>query len=491
MKKFRIYTDSHQEIIEFLKIMKDNSIISNIHRKVNKDLNTFEYSFLFNNFEMLFNVSGVYSQSKLPDNISKFISLNFKPDIFFCDESDNLIISIEKTDTAPVGNAINQRANRFIYPYENKIPIYYIFPEKGFDASNDNQRVVTGSFNKLYLELKNKLLYSYNNEKELVDIYIKILDILCGISKFDYKFDEIKLKFDKFTSKWTKSIKTKPNNDKCYNLIKNICSTNKSYSIVDGSPFYVVETEKLSFDERNIFPKNIEKKIGIIVIQGFKKNGSYSDPNTGEISLFSFLLKKYGISDIFLYIFSEKAPKKEIFIQNKNKITNLSKQYVDCVILYDGELIFNYEIKKTKKNKSKNKFGEDFVTSYFASMSLFNDNIYLKYIQCPGGGWTMGHKNNNIRRDESRNDLTLEFLNQKITLDFENKEKVKDLFKEKRKEIYSDIFIYAALKNNSKNNDVDIFVESLSENESLILLNYDGTFDIYNNNELLNDLLSY
>jgi len=473
--KLKCYCDSSQEMIEFIDSLKIYQLISDYDYYYNNEDVSVTHCFEYNGniFEM--RAYGIFSQTILPKNIKKFIDDAFKPDIFICDEDDNLIISIEKTSTAPVGNAVNQRLHRLFYALKNNIPYSYILPKSGYDQSQNMERENTGVL-KIISESFNGFnpifLYDNNIVEEDAKRYESLLDLITEGKIINYSFT-INSELNNIPN-WSKSEKTAPKNKEFYNKIKEIFKSGKSpYT---KAPFSIVDIKE---DSGINIPMG---KYGLICVPGYKKNGTYSDPNCGDIATFSSFIREFiGLEKIIIYIFQDKSNlTKKKFLSQNNKLVKMCKIYSDYVILHDESIISNGEISlKLTSESSENKVGEDTVTILLALPATLDNEFKLEYIQCPSGSWTYNAIDNNVKRDDIRPDVIIKSINKTISIS--SKKDIKDLNeKEKDRSYNTDFLIYAV---SSKK--VDTF--NLLENEALIILDLkEGTDLLYftNSSEL-------
>jgi hypothetical protein len=480
MKNINIkcYCDSSQEMIELMDSLREHNLINNYDYIYDNNDISITHSFNFDNTRFNMKAFGIYSQTNMPKTIKSYIDDAFKPDIFFCDEDDNLIISMEKTSTAPVGNAINQRLHRLFYAVKNNIPFKYILPNTGFDQSQNMERKNTGVLPIIAESFNGFNPVFFYDSKNSGDEYKEILNIIKSNKEINYSLDIKKIN-ESEKPNWSKSDKTIPKNKAFYTKIKDLFQSGKT--LYKGAPFSII-----NIDDTDI-PGIPSGEYGIICVPGYKKNGAYADPNCGDIATFSSFLKEFtNIKNIIVYLFEDRSNlDKDKFLKQNNKLLKMCKLYTDYVVLHDESVILNNEINiKISNQNSENKIGEDTVTIILALPATLENEYKLNYIQCPSGSWTYNAVDNNVKRDDIRPDIIITKDDKIISISSKND--IKDLNKKETDRKYkTDYLIYAV---SSKS----VGQVELLDNEALIILDLQAGSELNystNNKELENIII--
>ena len=81
----------------------------------------------------------MFRQSDLPDSVINLMKNDVKSDLIYCNENKEVELIIEVTSTAPVGNAMKQRSQRYVpNPINKEIP-FFISQQEGIDQSQSTK----------------------------------------------------------------------------------------------------------------------------------------------------------------------------------------------------------------------------------------------------------------------------------------------------------------------------------------------------------------
>ena len=143
-KKYYLYCDSTQEYEDIINSLSNEKINYTEEYSINKEI---VLILTIPKYNLTFEVRWFYSQSDCPKSVRDLLTKGCKSDLVFCNEDKEIVLTVESTKTAPVGNALKQRlADRVVLPIIDNIPFLYISPSTGFDQSQKTERKETGIF---------------------------------------------------------------------------------------------------------------------------------------------------------------------------------------------------------------------------------------------------------------------------------------------------------------------------------------------------------
>jgi hypothetical protein len=339
-------------------------------------------------------IYGCGNTNELPKKIINFCKLGCRPDIWFYNpQNDNIVLAIEETLTAPVGNAQKQRIPRPMLSIEHGFPFIYVCPQQGFDNSQKTKRNITGPF----LELKNKNPKSFLDLKEydLKKIIDKVVEYDCEqyIMKSPFNLKERgknRPTFKKSNSSFIENLRMVIHNDtSVYNVIEK-----------KGNIFFVPMGSKVSK-----FLQLSEDSI-IIIGASHKPNGTFSDPFAGSIYM-THLIKKWCRSDLKIFVTSSSNPKNleiNTLLQSNNKLT-FSLSLCDGFFDSDGN---NYKVNCEIDFSPKYKGDDESVATYIRVQNLTKEGKKVNYVNYPHGSWSSKNGKNDTKRDQKRGDIYYE-----------------------------------------------------------------------------------
>ena len=341
-------------------------------------------------------IYGLNNTSELPTKIMKIIEDGCRPDYFFYDgDSDEILLAIEISDTAPVGNAQKQRIIRLLHFIKLNLPFIFVTPFVGFDNSQKIKRIITGPFDELRKTNPNSLIES--KSFKIFDIITKIVD-----NNHQYYINQSNLNFEK-KGKNRPRFKNSPCHE-IQNLKKIVCDDSQVFNILEGAgnSYYIPEKSNtatflgLSQDSIIIFGKY------------FKPNDAYADPSIGNIYLAHYV-KHFLKSSIKIYVVNTHPTKKsiDILLKEKNKLTQ-------ALSLIDGIFCCELKLKKVfydKKYFSEYKGDDESIATYVRVQNLLKEGKKLTLINYPHGSWTSKDGNNTGKRDEKRGDIYYNEIN--------------------------------------------------------------------------------
>jgi len=347
----------------------------------------------------LFNVSwefyvyGSNNTSMLPEIIKNSLLDGCRPDLWFYDPAqDSILMSIEDTSTAPIGNAQKQRIIRIMWSIENKIPFIYVSPLTGMDNSQSKQRKITGEFKKLVDINPNSFLTpeQFNLKELMFEISIN------GIDKY------------KVTSPFTLNILRKSKiNTKSFGLEfeqikKLIDSDNEVLNIIEeGGNIFLMNKSSKTAKKLNIIKDTI-----LLIGAGWKsseKSKGYSDPFVGNIMMVYYINKWFGnVYDII--VLSTHDCRKynfENLLKQNNKMTLALSKITKLMDLCGNVSKVTY----TSNEKFEYKKDDESIATYCRYIELFNKNIVIDFCQPPHGSWSSKNGMNTQKRDDKRADI--------------------------------------------------------------------------------------
>lgn len=365
--------------------------------------------FIFGNILFESYIYGLNNTSELPNKIIKIIEEGCRPDYFFYDnELDEILLGIEISDTAPVGNALKQRIKRLLHFIHLKIPFIFVTPFVGIDNSQKKKRKITGTFNELQKTNPNSIIES--KSFEISDILSKLV-----YNNHGYYINKSNLNFEK-KGKSVPKFKNSP----CHqiqNLKNNVCNDSEVFNVLEpkGNIYYIHGKSKtaeiLGLSDNSI----------IIFGKYFKPNDTYSDPSIGNIYLVHYV-KLFLKSPVKIFAINTHPTQKsiDILLKEKNKLTQ-------ALSLIDG--IFCCELKQKKvfydkKYVCRYKGDDESIATYVRVQDLLKEENKPSLINYPHGSWTSKDGKNSGKRDEKRGDIYYD----KISKGEEGKIKLSDIY---------------------------------------------------------------
>ncbi len=438
MEKIQVYCDSRDSWIDFIKVFNCNK---------SRDINGQPYiSFVVRN--TIFEVFADFTNTNLPEKVKNILTMGCRVDyIFYNPNKDSIVLLIEDTKTAPVGNAQKQRISRPILSWINKIPFIYVSPEKGMDASSNQKRTETGVFKKL--KTLNKESFISNKHFNLKNIIDEIIDF--DLEKYVIKnmidiglcYGRIKPKVSDMNSLTISKLKEIIVNDK---LTCNIFEE-------DGSVFLT----KKSSEVANFL--NIDYDFILVIGSPIQKNGSLSDPFCGQ--LYAIALLNNNSKNLPIIIVSpnkcDRISSGKIKKQN-NKLTQCL-QFCKMVIDNEGKKIFLEDIKYVCKEIFEYKGDGESVATFIKSQTIINEGDKISFTQFPHGSWGSSDGLNSNKRDKKRPDI----ISLKRPNGIEVKKCLSDVYKHiEDYGILHDEYVYIYEDCNKKNKYNNIIIEKVN-----------------------------
>lgn len=373
--------------------------------------------FICNNY--IFKVYADFTNTNLPKKVVELLTKGCRPDyIFYNENDDKIIFLIEDTVTAPVGNAQKQRLPRIIIPFIEKIPLLYVTPNDGFDASQNIYRKLTGILKELKIQNPNSIISPSDFNIEFI-----INDIInSNIDKYIIKkmvnlsiFNKTKVSIKRTEYEFVIELISLINND---NNIVNVFEEDGNIYLIPSNS-NVAKYLKISED------------FILIIGRAWKPDGNTSDPFTG--GLFSLgLLNKSTSNQKKIVIVSPhncNLCKTDKLINKKNN--KLTQALELCDILFDGNGEM-FDLKQIKylsdENFEYNGDGESIVL-YCRHIEILKNNEKNVWVQYPHGSWGSKDGLNNNKRDDKRPDIICESHPNGI----EVKLKLSDIYKHVKK----------------------------------------------------------
>jgi hypothetical protein len=392
-------------------------LITNVKQKRIND--TDEPYIEFNLFSITWRcfIYGMNNTNLLPQKLKNASEEGCRPDIWFYDrKNDTILLGVEQTSTAPVGNALKQRITRPFWALENKVGFIYVSPQIGMDQSQKAKRKQTGPF--LQFSKVNPLSFITPNNFNLTNILEEISNNDIEKYQLSHNFNFNKLGKSKISVKKTqinlliKLFFLINNDDMVYNIIE---KTGNIYMVDKNS-----KTAKLlGFNENTI----------LIIGKCWKsKNASgYSDPLSGGILMMWYINKWLGDNNQIVVISTHDCQKYNTInlINHNNKMT-LSLSKVNCLMDACG---MTYQVKHDGFDIFKYNGDDESIATYSRARDLRNQGIKLDFIQYPHGSWSSKDGNNTQERDKKRGDI---YHNNALNGE-EGKTKLSDVYKHIKK----------------------------------------------------------
>lgn len=354
---------------------------------------TEEPSLIFQIFgiDWVFYIYGMNNTDMVPEKIKKASYEGCRPDIWFYDrERDEILLAIEETATAPVGNALKQRIPRPMWAIDNNIPFLYISPIEGMDNSNKQKRKITGPFYELV---------RFNPQSFITKEKYNLVEVMEDVSKENTKKYLIKSPF-----KLSKLGKTKLS-------VKKTDTLGKVKQIIDSD--YLVENviEK----KGNIYLVPKESKTAeyfgfvddtiLLIGKGWKssKVNGFSDPFCGGIMMV-YYINKWSVSNYKIAVLSTHDCIKydtNKLIKLTNKMT-LSLSKIDSLFDLCGN---TFDVSHTPNEIFKFQGLDESIATYVRAMDLIKEGFELDFCQGPHGSWASKDGLNTQKRDEKRGDI--------------------------------------------------------------------------------------
>lgn len=369
-----------------------NSIINVVQKRM---YDTNEPYVEFNLFNITWRcfIYGMNNTDLLPPKLKKASEEGCRPDIWFYDrKNDTILLGIEQTATAPVGNALKQRIVRALWALENKIGFIYVSPQIGMDQSQKKVRKQTGPF--LQLSKVNPLSFITPDKFNLKNILEEISQNNIEKYKLSHDFNFNNLGKSKVSVKKTEvALFTK--------LFFLINSDEMVYNVVEkkGNIYMVDKTSKtaklLGFSENTI----------LIIGKCWKSKDSsgYSDPLAGGILMMWYINKWLGNHNQIVVVSTHDCQKYNTIglISNNNKMT-LSLSKVNYLMDACG---VKHQVKHDNFDTFKYRGDDESIATYCRARDLRNQGNILNFIQYPHGSWSSKDGNNTQKRDKKRADI--------------------------------------------------------------------------------------
>jgi hypothetical protein len=384
MEKIQIYCDSRDAWIDFTKDfecskgrdVKGQPFISFVVEKT-----TFE-------------VFADFTNTNLPEKVKNILIEGCRVDyVFYSLTKDNVVLLIEDTKTAPVGNAQKQRLPRLILSWIYKIPLIYVSPKKGKDASLNQLRKETGVFK----ELKNLNKESFIPNKEF-----NLKNIINEIITFKLEKYVIKNMIDLGVCYGRTKPKVSGLNSSLTCKLKEIIIDDETTCNIFEKKGSVYLSKKSS--EVAKFLK-IENDFILIIGSPTQKNGAISDPFCGQLYALGLLNNHSKKLPIIIV-----SPNKCNRISNgkikkqNNKLTQ-GLQFCDMVINDKGEKIVLDGIKYVCEETFEYKGDGESVATFIKTQSMRSEGDDIIFTQFPHGSWGSNDGLNSNKRDEKRPDI--------------------------------------------------------------------------------------
>jgi hypothetical protein len=438
MEKIQIYCDSRDAWIDFIKTFSCSK---------NRDINGQPYiSFVVE--KTTFEVFADFTNTNLPEKVKNILTIGCRVDyIFYNPNEDNIVLLIEDTKTAPVGNAQKQRISRPILSWIYQLPFIYVSPEKGQDASSNQTRTETGVF---------KELKTLNKESFISNEQFNIEDIVNQVIRFDLNKYVIKNMIDIGKSYGRTRPKVSGKNSILTSKLKEIISNDKlTFNIFEeeGSVYLT----KKSSDVANFL--NIDYDFILVIGSPIQKNGTLSDPFCGQ--LYAIALLNNNSKNLPIIIVSPnncgRISNGKIKKQN-NKLTQ-GLQYCKMVIDNEGNKIFLEDIKYVCEEIFEYKGDGESVATFIKVQAMINEGDKIIFHQFPHGSWGSNDGLNSNKRDEKRPDI----ISLKRPKGVEVKKCLSDVYKHMEDYgILHDEYVYIYEDCNKKNKYNDIIIERVN-----------------------------
>jgi hypothetical protein len=445
-KKYYLYCDSTQEYEDIINSLINEKINYTEEYNINDEL---VLILTIPKYNLTFEVRWFYSQSDCPKSVIGLLTKGCKPDLFICNEDKEIVLIVESTKTAPVGNAQKQRlADRVVLPIIENIPFLYISPSTGIDQSQKTERKETGIFKIIkdlypdnFLPLEDKSILSMLESLSEGDTtkYIPKSDLLSSILDRTYRSQISVMKKD-LGKLWTSSP------------IKN------KFEILKQSSLGVIESKNILLCPHDrfieIFPDltfQTPNNVIIFINRGLKgKDGGPSDPFQGTVGLINLLGKEYNKVFISTHDTNLNSTNKLLWTSKRTGKTSTKLNEFNYIIDLTGSVYKpNVVDIKVKEFKCVPKLGESDVLWLWKRQLPKHEILFEQF---PGGSW--GGEDNLVRRDNKREDMKYRLVDGKIK-SVEGKEKLSDIKAHIKKHGDTDD-IYICINNNTNFNGIKI-----------------------------------
>lgn len=346
-----------------------------------------------------FYIYGLNNTDMLPDCIKIASFEGCRPDVWFYDPfRDKILLAVEETSTAPVGNAQKQRIPRPMWAIENRIPFIYVSPKTGMDNSNKQKRKITGPFNELVK--RNPQSCITKEQYDLVKIMEEVSKGECDKYLMESPFD--------LSKRGKSKVSVKNTND--FGVTKDIIDSDIDvYNVIEktGNIYVVPKNSKTA--------KHFGFKSDTILIIGKAWKSSnikgQSDPLAGGIMMVYYINKwlggNYEIALLSTHDCSKYNTSK--LIRQTNKMT-LALSKIGKLIDLCGD-----QFKVTHKSNEIFKFNgmDESIATYCRmrdlingdAMDFINEKVTINFYQGPHCSWASNDGLNTQKRDDKRADI--------------------------------------------------------------------------------------
>lgn len=363
-----------------------------LHFNINRLITSYGEPYLsFTKENFIFNIYlyGNNNTNEVPKKIINVINEDIRPDIIFYDnQNDKILLYIEETMSAPVGNALKQRIPRVIYAILHEIPMLYVSPEHGMDNSQNCIRKITGVLSEIMSCNKNSFI-THNK--------FSLLTIINDIIENNLKKYTVKYNFN-LQSLGKRKVSVKKNNyEYVNNIINMINSDDNIHNIIEESGNIFLVKKKCDLSQY----LNIDHDFILLLGSLWKRNGKgYSDPSSGGIYM-TYLINKMT-KNYPLYVVNTKSgiDYKKVLSNNNKMVFSLSKT--------DGLITESGIIKNIRHNPVRNfkfKQFDESISTYTRVMDLLGKGVKIDFVQYPHGSWSSNDFKNTTKRDTKRCDL--------------------------------------------------------------------------------------
>jgi hypothetical protein len=361
-------------------------------------------------------IYGMDNTNLLPQKLKDASKEGCRPDIWFYDrENDKILLGIEETLTAPVGNAQKQRITRPFWALENNVPFIYISPKIGMDQSQKSLRKQTGPF--LQFSKVNPLSFITQENYNLVNIFEEISNNDIEKYKLTHNFNldnlgKSKISVKKLKNNYLIKLFYLIDNDK---LVYNIIEKSGNIYMVDKNS---ITAKKLGFTKNTI----------LIIGKCWKsKNASgYSDPLAGGILMMWYINKWIGNNEIVVLSTHDCQKYNTIDLITQNNKMTLSLSKINLIIDSCGN---RYTVTHIDNFKSEYTGDDESITTYSRVRDLTNKGIKITFVHYPHGSWSSSDGKNTQKRDKKRADI---YYSDSINGE-EGKTKLSDVYKHIKK----------------------------------------------------------
>lgn len=438
MEKIQVYCDSRDAWIDFYK---------NFNCEKNRDSDGQPFIF-FTTKKVTFEVFADFTNSNLPEKVKNILTSGCRVDyIFYNPTEDDIILLVEDTKTAPVGNAQKQRISRPILSWIQKIPFIYVSPETGRDASSNQTRTETGVFKELkYLNKESFILSEdFNLEK-----------IINEIITFDLKKYVIKNMINIEYSRGRTKPKVSSKNSSTISKLKEIIVNDElTFNVFEdnGSVYSVKNTSKVA----NFL--KIDHDFILVIGSPIQKNGKFSDPFCGQLYAISLINKHSKNIPIVVVSPKECDSIKNGKIKKQNNKLTQCLQYCIMIIDNEGEKIPLEDINYVCDEIFEYKGDGESVATFVKTKKMIEEGDEIIFTQFPHGSWGSSDGLNSNKRDEKRPDI----ISLKRPNGVEVKKYLSDVYKHiERYGILHDEYVYIYNDCDIKSIYGDIKIESVN-----------------------------